>query len=167
VGSIGVVTQIPNFQRFLNKQEIDAYLVTSGKYKRTIDIIGDVTEEGKEKLQEELDAMHHAFQDHIGLARPQLKEVMDSVATGEYWLAVHAKEKGLVDEIMTSDEYLESLHYDKQYDIIQILEKKKRSILSATLFPSSLLNFKSTITEGLSAFAAKQHQQKPRPMAIH
>eukprot|EP00978_Attheya_sp_CCMP212_P017119 scaffold45436_cov49-Attheya_sp.AAC.4 len=168
VGSIGVVTQIPNVQRFLNKNDIDAYLVTSGKYKRTIDIIGDVTEEGKEKLQEELDAMHHAFQDHIGLARPQLKEVMDSVATGEYWLAVHAKEKGLVDQIMTSDEYLESLHYDKQCDIIQILEKKKRSILSASLFPSSsLLNFKSTITEGLSAFATKQQQQKPRPMAIH
>eukprot|EP00978_Attheya_sp_CCMP212_P033636 scaffold136730_cov54-Attheya_sp.AAC.3 len=49
VGSIGVVTQIPNVQRFLNKQDIGAFLVTSGKYKRTIDIIGDVMKEGKEK----------------------------------------------------------------------------------------------------------------------
>eukprot|EP00978_Attheya_sp_CCMP212_P009125 scaffold21499_cov60-Attheya_sp.AAC.3 len=39
------------------------------KYKRTIDIIGDVMEEGKEKLQEKVDDMHHhACQDHIGLA---------------------------------------------------------------------------------------------------
>ena len=31
---------------------------------------------------------------------------LEAIATGEYWLASQAKEKGLVDEIMTSDDYL-------------------------------------------------------------
>jgi len=95
VGSIGVVTQIPNFQRFLEDKKIDAYLMTAGKHKRTIDVIGEVTEEGKAKLREELDDIHVAFKDHIAFARPQLKETIEEIATGEHWLAVQAKEKGL------------------------------------------------------------------------
>ncbi|KAL3904123.1 MAG: hypothetical protein SGILL_010190, partial [Bacillariaceae sp.] len=121
VGSIGVVTQIPNFQRFLNEHKIDAYLMTAGDYKRTIDVIGDVTEEGKAKMTEQLDDIHIAFKDHVALARPALREKIEEVGTGEHWLAVQAKEKGLVDEIMTSDEYLESISSD--YDIIEILEQ--------------------------------------------
>jgi serine protease SohB len=134
IGSIGVVTQIPNVQRFLNKHDIDAYLFTAGKHKRTIDIIGDVTDEGKAKLQEELDEIHRAFKDHIALARPKVRETIEDVATGEYWLAVHAKEKGLVDDILTSDEYLESIA--KENEIIELVEKKKKSsVLSGLLGP--------------------------------
>mmetsp|Transcript_30344 Transcript_30344/g.73816 ORF Transcript_30344/g.73816 Transcript_30344/m.73816 type:complete len:407 (-) Transcript_30344:42-1262(-) len=111
VGSIGVVTQIPNIQRFLEYHNIDAYLMTAGDYKRTIDLIGDVTEEGKAKLKEQLTDIHVAFKDHIAFLRPALlrDNKIDEVATGEHWLAVEAKSKGLVDGIMTSDEYLESL----------------------------------------------------------
>mmetsp|Transcript_20325 Transcript_20325/g.23203 ORF Transcript_20325/g.23203 Transcript_20325/m.23203 type:complete len:529 (+) Transcript_20325:122-1708(+) len=125
VGSIGVVTQIPNFQRFLNKHSIDAYLFTAGKYKRTVDMIGEVTEEGKAKLEEELTDIHDAFKDHIALARPELNDKIEDVATGEAWLAVQAKEKGLVDVIMTSDEYLDSIK--DEYEIIEIVEKKTKS----------------------------------------
>jgi len=149
---VRVVTQIPNFQRFLNKHDIDAYLVTAGKYKRTIDIIGEVTEEHKAKLQEELDDMHRAFMDHIALARPKLLETIEEVATGEYWLAVHAQEKGLVDEVMTSDEYLESI--SEENDIIEIVEMKRKSLLwSATHIKSVVANMKDGITQVLSGRA--------------
>mmetsp|Transcript_25838 Transcript_25838/g.55261 ORF Transcript_25838/g.55261 Transcript_25838/m.55261 type:complete len:531 (-) Transcript_25838:291-1883(-) len=121
VGSIGVVTQVPNFQRFLNEHKIDAYLFTAGDYKRTIDMIGEVTEEGKAKMTEQLGDIHTAFKDHVALARPRLKDSIEEIATGEHWLAIQAKEKGLVDEIMTSDEYLESVC--ENFDIIEILEK--------------------------------------------
>ena len=129
VGSIGVVTQIPNFHRFLEKHDVDAYLFTSGKYKRTVDIIGEVTEEGKQKLQEQLDDIHGAFKDHVALSRPKLKESIEDVVTGEYWLAVQAKELGLVDQIMTSDELLDHLVKDKQNDVIEIIQKKDKAHL--------------------------------------
>lgn len=88
-------------------------------------MIGDVTEEGKAKLEEELNDIHDAFKDHVTLARPRLEDNIEDVATGEGWLAVQAKEKGLVDVIMTSDEYLDSIRDD--FDIIEIVEKKERS----------------------------------------
>jgi len=165
VGSIGVVTQIPNFQRFLNEHKIDAYLCTAGNYKRTIDIIGDVTDEGKAKLTEQLDDIHIAFKDHIALARPKLKDSIEEVGTGEHWLAIQAKEKGLVDVIMTSDEYLESIC--DTFDIIEILEKKQKKQGVASL----LENF-GAAARGLKSMVERIQTnvespgQSPTPMAI-
>lgn len=40
IGSIGVVAQIPNFNRFLKSKEIDIELHTAGQYKRTLTLLG-------------------------------------------------------------------------------------------------------------------------------
>lgn len=40
IGSIGVVAQIPNFHRYLDKHNVDIELLTAGKYKRTLTILG-------------------------------------------------------------------------------------------------------------------------------
>ena len=104
IGSIGVVAGIPNFHRVLQKHEVDYHLFTAGKYKRTVTPFSEVTDEGKQKLQDDLTAIHEAFKQLIKDGRPDID--IEEVATGEYWLASKAKEKGLVDEIMTSDDYL-------------------------------------------------------------
>lgn len=164
VGSIGVVTKVPNVQRFLAEHKIDAYLMTAGKYKRTIDIIGDVTEEGKAKLTEELNDIHIAFQDHIAFARPNLAECMEDVATGEHWLAVQAKEKGLVDEIMTSDEYLESVC--ETCDIIEILEKKPRSTLWGHQAKDAIVETIQNATEKFGQSTTEMEYRRPAAMAV-
>ena len=104
IGSIGVVAGIPNFHRVLQKHEVDYHLFTAGKYKRTVTPFSEVTDEGKQKLQDDLTAIHEAFKQLIKAGRPDVD--IEEIATGEYWLATQAKEKGLVDEIMTSDDYL-------------------------------------------------------------
>mmetsp|Transcript_34745 Transcript_34745/g.50927 ORF Transcript_34745/g.50927 Transcript_34745/m.50927 type:complete len:554 (+) Transcript_34745:607-2268(+) len=162
IGSIGVVTQIPNFHRFLDKNSIDAFLFTAGKHKRTVDVIGEVTDEGKEKLQEELDDIHRAFKDHVALARPKLKDAIEDVGTGEYWLAVQAKELGLVDVIMTSDEYLESIRL--QYDIIEIAEKKKKSGILSALHQLDGMKGVMGLFSSWTGQGGQQHQ--PMPMAV-
>lgn len=164
VGSIGVVTQIPNFQRFLNEHKVDAYLMTAGNYKRTVDIIGEVTEEGKAKLKEQLDDIHIAFKDHVAFARPKLKEIIGEVSTGEHWLAVQAKEKGLVDMIMTSDEYLEAA--SENFDIIEVLEKKQKRGLN--MFMSPLGEIASSVQSILKRFQStiESPETSPLPMAI-
>jgi len=166
VGSIGVVTQIPNFQRFLNEHKVDAYLCTAGDYKRTIDIIGDVTEEGKAKMTEQLDDIHIAFKDHVSLARPKLKETIEEVGSGEHWLAIQAKEKGLVDEIMTSDEYLESIC--DEFDIIEILEKHKKKEGIAGLLGDRFGAAARSIKLIVDKFHSRVETQGlgPMPMAI-
>ena len=106
IGSIGVVTGIPNFHRVLQKNEVDYHLFTAGKYKRTVTPFSEVTDEGKQKIQDDITAIHEAFKCLIKEGRPDVD--IEKIATGEYWLASQAKEKGLVDEIMTSDDYLGS-----------------------------------------------------------
>ncbi len=106
IGSIGVVAGIPNFHRVLQKNEVDYHLFTAGKYKRTVTPFTEVTDKGKQKLQDDITAIHEAFKRLIKEGRPDVD--IEEIATGEYWLASQAKEKGLVDEIMTSDDYLGS-----------------------------------------------------------
>ncbi|MBF0236762.1 MAG: protease SohB [SAR324 cluster bacterium] len=116
IGSIGVVAGIPNFHKVLKKHDIDYYMFTAGEYKRTVTPLSEVTESGKQKFQESLTDIHTAFKSHIKEYRPQVN--IEEIATGEYWLASQAKSMGLVDEIMTSDDYLMSKL--KDYEVIRI-----------------------------------------------
>ena len=104
VGSIGVAAQIPNVHRLLKKKDVDVETITAGRYKRTMTLFGENTEEGRRKFVEEMEDLHALFQEFVADKRPALD--MDKVATGESWHGRRAIELNLVDEIMTSDEYL-------------------------------------------------------------
>ena len=104
VGSIGVVTQVPNVHRLLERHGVDVEQFTGGKFKRTVTMLGPTTDEGREKLQEQIDEVHVLFKDWVARYRPQLD--LEQVATGEYWYGSRALELQLVDEVSTSDEYL-------------------------------------------------------------
>lgn len=107
LGSIGVAAQIPNIHRLLKRHDIDVELLTAGKYKRTLTVLGENTEEGRQKFQHDLDATHELFKRHVAERRGRLD--IDAVATGEIWLGTDALAKGLIDHIRTSDEYLAAL----------------------------------------------------------
>ncbi|KDE39372.1 Peptidase, U7 family [Nitrincola lacisaponensis] len=104
VGSIGVVAQLPNFHRLLKKHDIDYEVLTAGEYKRTLTVFGQNTEKGREKFIEELEETHQLFKDFVREYRPSMD--IAKVATGEIWYGRQALEQGLVDGLMTSDEYL-------------------------------------------------------------
>lgn len=106
VGSIGVIAQIPNFHRWLQARDIDWEQFTAGKFKRTVSLFGENTEDGRAKLREELEEIHARFRDFVQGRRAQLD--MEKVGTGEAWLGSQALELGLVDELATSDEIIRS-----------------------------------------------------------
>jgi serine protease SohB len=124
VGSIGVVAQIPNFNRVLKKHEIDLELHTAGQYKRTLTMFGENTDEGRAKFQEELEDTHVLFKKFVAENRPALN--LDKVATGEHWYGTRALEIKLVDELKTSDDYL--LARSKEADIYEIKFRERRSL---------------------------------------
>ncbi len=122
VGSIGVLMQQPNLHRFLKKHNIDYEMLTSGEYKRTITLFGENTEKGRQKCLEELEAVHYAFKQHIAAYRPHVD--LNVIGTGEHWLAKKAFELGLVDALMTSDDYIMKMCKDREvYELTY--EKKK------------------------------------------
>lgn len=145
IGSIGVVAEFPNFNRVLKKYDVDYEQVTAGEFKRTMTTFGENTEEARAKFKEELKCVHHSFMAHVSKYRPTID--IDKVATGEHWLAVDALKLGLVDEIMTSDEYI--LNCIKKYDRVFKLEyrlgnKKNRW---STLVSSKLKAVASALVE--------------------
>lgn len=101
IGSIGVVAQIPNFNRLLKRNDIDVELHTAGQYKRTLTLFGENTDEGREKFQEDLNETHLLFKEFVQQMRPTLD--LEKVATGEHWYGRQALDLGLIDEIGTSD----------------------------------------------------------------
>ncbi|HAI1312709.1 TPA: protease SohB [Escherichia fergusonii] len=123
VGSIGVVAQLPNFNRFLKSKDIDIELHTAGQYKRTLTLLGENTEEGREKFREELNETHLLFKDFVKRMRPSLD--IDQVATGEHWYGQQALKKGLVDEINTSDDVILGLMNGREVVNVRYMQRKK------------------------------------------
>ncbi|HLD66971.1 MAG TPA: protease SohB [Pseudomonas sp.] len=124
LGSIGVVAQLPNVHRLLKKHEIDFEVLTAGEYKRTLTVFGENTDKGREKFQEDLEITHDLFKGFVSRYRPQLD--IDAIATGEVWLGLAAQGKQLVDELMTSDEYLAGRA--KQVELYQLHYAEKKSL---------------------------------------
>ncbi|MEM0650652.1 protease SohB [Klebsiella huaxiensis] len=125
LGSIGVVAQIPNINRFLKNKDIDIELHTAGQYKRTLTMLGENTEEGRQKFREDLNDTHRLFKDFVHQMRPSLD--IEQVATGEHWYGTQALEKGLVDEVETSDELLLGL-MDK-HEVISVRYQQRKKML--------------------------------------
>jgi serine protease SohB len=122
LGSIGVLAQLPNFHRLLDKAGIDFEQHTAGEYKRTVTMFGKNSEKEREKLKLDLQETHTLFRDFVSTHRPKLD--IEKVATGEHWYGTQALELNLVDEIKTSDELLINALDD--FDIFEInMELKK------------------------------------------
>ena len=122
VGSIGVLAQLPNFHRMLEEKGIDFEQVTAGRYKRTLTMFGENTDEGRAKLKEQVEEIHELFKNQIREHRPQVD--IENVATGEHWYGVRALELKLVDEIKTSDDVL--LEAASDHDLYHIAYKRRR-----------------------------------------
>lgn len=136
LGSIGVLAQIPNFNRLMDSHGVDFEQITAGKYKRTVTMFGQNTDEDRAKLKEELEDVHELFKSAVSQYRPSLD--LEKIATGEHWYGTRALELGLADEIRTSDEVIAELvtnHelYQVIYRIKQPLPRRLMANIDSTL----------------------------------
>lgn len=125
VGSIGVVAQMPNFNRFLKKHDIDYEEITAGEFKRTLTVFGENTDAGRNKFREELEDAHELFKEFVADNRPGVD--IATIATGEYWYGKRALERNLIDELSTSDDYLYNRSLDA--DVFEVSYVRKRSMV--------------------------------------
>ena len=136
LGSIGVLAQIPNFNRLLDSHGVDFEQISAGKYKRTVTMFGKNTDADRAKLKEELEDVHALFKAAVGRYRADLD--LEAIATGEHWYGTRALELGLADELLTSDELLlrrsaERDLFRVSYKIRQPLQKRIISNIDGTL----------------------------------
>lgn len=125
IGSIGVIAQVPNFNRLLKRNDIEFEQIMAGQYKRTLTIFGENTPQGREKMQEEVNTTHALFKEFIIENRPIVN--IEAVATGEHWYGNQALQLKLIDEILTSDDYLLSASQDA--DIYEVCFTPKKKLL--------------------------------------
>jgi len=124
IGSVGVVAEVPNIHRLLKKHDVDVDVMTAGEFKRTMTFMGENTEKGKQKFQQELEETHQLFKQFVRENRPQLD--IEKIATGEHWFGKQALELNLIDEISTSDDLLVKAVENKE--IIEIKYKEKKNL---------------------------------------
>merc|ERR1712161_176169 len=97
LGSIGVISEVPNVYERLKEEGIKFQTVTAGKFKRTLTPTKKITQEDLAKSEVDI----------------------EEVATGETWFGPAALEKGLCDDIKTVDDVL--LEYvDNNYNVYEV-----------------------------------------------
>tara|TARA_B100001250_G_C19775410_1_gene779284 strand:- start:601 stop:1605 length:1005 start_codon:yes stop_codon:yes gene_type:complete len=148
IGSIGVLAQVPNFNKLLKKKGIDFEQHTAGNYKRTVTMFGENTAKDRKKLNEQLEDIHILFKNFIKNERKNVD--IEKVATGEYWYGKNALDLNLIDEIMTSDEYI--LLAKERFDIIHIKYKPTETLSDKLTKLSSRIS-----NRALNLFAQKNH----------
>jgi serine protease SohB len=106
LGSIGVIGQSFNIQKTLEGWGVKPLVFRGGRDKAPVGLIGEVTKEGLAKVQDMVDDTHRAFKRHVVSARPIIADRIEDLATGDVWLGYDALDVGLIDRIVTSDEYI-------------------------------------------------------------
>jgi serine protease SohB len=133
LGSIGVIAQLPNFNRLLKKHDVDYEQFMAGEHKRTVTVFGENTDKGRQKFQAEIEEAHTLFKDFVKTHRAQVD--LQQVATGEYWYGTRALDCRLADELRTSDDYL--LAMSASADLYEVTFTGKRPWLARMLAHTS------------------------------
>jgi len=153
LGSIGVVAQLPNFHRFLKKNDVDFEVLTAGEHKRTMTIFGENTEKGRQKFLEDLEDTHGLFKEYVTERRPSVD--IAKVANGDIWFGKRALDVNLIDEIKTSDEYL--IEACDRADVVSVSFQRKRT-LPEKLGLATSAALEHTVWRVLSAFRNQKIQ---------
>jgi serine protease SohB len=122
LGSIGVIAQLPNFSRVLKKNDVDYEQFTAGEFKRTVTMFGENTDAARAKFREEIEETHRLFKNFVHHYRPGLD--ISKVSTGEHWYGTQALDLNLVDQLLTSDDYL--LEQSQTCDLFEIIYSTRK-----------------------------------------
>lgn len=107
VGSIGVITEIPNVAGLLDKLGVEFTVITAGKYKDAGSPYRSLTASEQALIQGSVDEVYGQFIDIVAEGRKLPRSKVESLATGWAWNGTEAKKLGLVDQIGTFDDALE------------------------------------------------------------
>lgn len=98
-GSIGVTSSYLQFSKLMEDYGVTYERLVSGKYKDTGSPFKDLGPEEEELLQKKINVINEMFIDTISANRNLNRATVSSLASGEIFLGVEAKDYGLVDTL--------------------------------------------------------------------
>lgn len=159
IGSVGVVSQLPNFHELMKKHNIGYEMFTAGEYKRTVTVFGENTDEDRAKYQEEINRIHELFKAFVKKHRPSLD--VDKIATGEFWFGEDALALNLVDEVGTSDAYV--LNLMNNHNVYALQLRSKPTLAEKLGLTEQMSSSIDVLIDGAGASAAKLISKLNRP----
>lgn len=119
VGSVGVLIQLMNNSKMLEKAGIERTFITAGKDKVPFAEDGSFTSEFKERLQGQVDTLYDSFTSHVATHRGMSQDAVKATEANVF-LADEAIKLGLADKIMTVEEF-----YDYLAQIVDTQDKPR------------------------------------------
>lgn len=151
VGSIGVISQIPNVSGLLDKVGVEFQVITAGENKDTGSPYRDMTDEERALIQGEIDEVYDQFVGIVAKGRDMPESEVASLATGWAWNGEKAKELGLVDELGTLEQALDAAakraNIGEDYGVIDISEPRFDQLFGSLLGVTRRLEQLGTLTE--------------------
>jgi len=157
VGSIGVISEIPNLAGLLEKVGVEFTVLTAGEYKDAGSPWRSLTETETALIQEEIDFAYEEFIRIVAEGRDLDEADVREMATGWAWSGAEAMEMGLVDELGTYNDALDRAAdlggIEGDYEIVTYDEYDYADLLY------SLIGLK----DGLSRIGAGSEVDVPSP----
>jgi protease-4 len=144
VGSIGVITEIPNVNGLLDKLGIQFKIITAGEFKGAGTPYRSLTTSETALIQGSVDEVYGQFIDIVAEGRKMKRSEVESLATGWAWNGSQAKKLGLVDELGTYEDALKVAAklggIKGDYAVVRYDEPRLNTILSTLLGISNQLS---------------------------
>ncbi len=126
-GSIGVLIEIPNLEKLLDKLGIKGEVIKSGEYKDTGTIFRSLTPKERQYLEDKVKQLHQQFIKVVAMERSLPIEKVEVLADGRIYTGEEAKKLGLIDELGNYHTALEELKKRlglKEIGVISLPRKK-------------------------------------------
>ena len=111
-GSIGVVSAIPKVKKAADNLGVNSSSITKGKYSDLYDPFVDLSDESAERLRESMLDTYKEFKSRVEKNRGIPADKLEEYAQGKVWLGDEAKEVGLVDQIGSLDDTIQTMAKD-------------------------------------------------------
>jgi protease-4 len=106
-GSIGVLYIRPNLHGLFDKLGIQQDQISRGKLANLDDAGAPLSDAGRQKLHESIEATYKSFVGKVAAARKKTYDQIDPLGQGHVWMGAQAKQNGLVDQLGGLDEAIE------------------------------------------------------------
>jgi protease-4 len=98
-GSIGVLYIRPNLHGLFDKLGVGEDQISRGKLANLDDATQPLSEAGRQKLHQSIEATYQSFVGKVASARKKSYDQIDALAQGHVWMGAQAKQNGLVDQL--------------------------------------------------------------------
>jgi protease-4 len=166
-GSIGVVFGKPNLHGLYDKVGVSKDAVSRGRFALIESDYQPLTEAGRQKLREGIDASYQDFLAKVAAARKKKVSEIEPVAQGRVWLGDQAKANGLVDELGGIDRALELVKkkagLPATSSVNLVLYPGKRSLFDVLFRPSAEAEAEAMLSRaGMESVRAAWHDDRLR-----